>query len=206
MNERDPLTGFRTFEVTPAMLRTIDALAELSDDDLNGVSRMCEGLRGMAEQCLVERGDDSKAVYFILEGRVKVTQYSSSDREVVFREMSAGQMVGELAAISGELRSADVWTLDETKVVRISAAGFWQVMYRYPAAMRRIARHLVKLLYSLSERVFEHDSLKVDSRIHAELLRMANEHGIEGMRAEIDPAPTRQARPPPGHHAIRSQQ
>ena len=190
MNERDPLSGMRTFSVTPEMLRGIDVLAELDDDDLGGVARLCEGLRCMPGQCLVGRDDDSKAVFFILEGRVKVTNYSRSDREVVFREMAAGEMVGELAAISGRRRSAEVWTLEETTVARISMGAFWQLM-SYPAAMRRIAGHLVELVHSLSERVFEHDSLKVDSRIHAELLRMAQRQGAGGNRTEIVPAPTR---------------
>lgn len=192
MAERDPATGFRLFDVTPAMLRGIEVLAELDDEQLTEVSALCDGLHCMPDQFLLGRDGDPRCVYFILDGRVKITTYSSSEREVVFREMAAGQMVGELAAISGRRHSADVWTVDETKVARISDAGFRELMLAHPAATQRIARHLVELVYSLSERVFEHDSLRVDSRIHAELLRMARCTSANGVEAEISPAPTRE--------------
>ena len=121
---------------------------------------------------------------------MKIVSYSGSEREVLFREMSAGDMLGELAAISGKPRSAGVWTLEETRVARLSTVSFWQLMSTNSAVMQAIMRHLVELVYALTDRVFEHDSLKVESRIHSELLRMGRERGIENNQAVIDPAPT----------------
>ncbi len=192
MRERDPFSGQRMFDVKPELLRKVSVFTNLSDEELDRVSRMCDGLLYMPGQCVVARSDNSKSVYFILEGRVKIVNYASGEREVLFREMSTGQMFGELAAISGEPRSAEVWTVEETRVARISASEFWHLMSTNSTALKAILQHIVGLMYSLSERVFEHDSLKVGSRIHAELLRLARAHGIANNRAEISPAHTRE--------------
>lgn len=192
MSERDKYSGHRLFKVTPQQLRRISVLSTLGDEELLGLSQLCDGLLCMPDQCLVGQTDDTRSVFFILEGRVRIVSYAGSEREVLFREMSAGDMLGELAAISGEPRSALVWTIEETRVARLSIASFWQLISTNTVVMQAILQHLVELIYALSERVFEHDSLKVGTRIHAELLRMDRERGIEKNRAVINPAPTQE--------------
>ena len=192
MSERDEHSGHRLFDVTLQQLRRTSVLSTLGDQELSELSRLCDGLLCMPDQCLVSPTDDTRSVYFILEGRVRIANDSASDREVLFREMAAGDMFGELAAISGAPRSAGVWTIEETRVARLSTASFWQLITTDTVVMRAILQHLVELVYALTKRVIEHDSLKVESRIHAELLRMGRERGIENNQAVIDPAPTQE--------------
>jgi CRP-like cAMP-binding protein len=51
-----------------------------------------------------------------------------------------------------------------------------------------ILRHLTTQVRALTERVFEFSTLAVRNRVHAELLRLARDHG--GNDAVICPAPT----------------
>jgi CRP-like cAMP-binding protein len=51
-----------------------------------------------------------------------------------------------------------------------------------------ILRHLTTQVRALTERVFEFSTLAVRNRVHAELVRLARDHG--GNDAVIRPAPT----------------
>ena len=190
MNARDWICEQRRFTVTPEHLIEVRVLADLAAEELIGTSQLCEGILYRPEQCLVSHSDESRAVYFIVEGRVKIVSYADSEREVLFREMSAGEMIGELSAISGKPRSVGVWTVEETKVARLSVDNFWHLVSTNPTVTREILRHLAGLVHALTERVFEHDSLRVRSRVHAALLRFSRAAVEENNCAVIEPAPT----------------
>ena len=50
-------------------------------------------------------------------------------------------------------------------------------------------RRLVRCVRDLTERVFAFSTLGVQNRLHAELLRLARDAGMDGNTARIDPAP-----------------
>ena len=52
-------------------------------------------------------------MYFVVEGEVRATSYSLEGKEVIFRDIVAGEMFGEYAAIDGRPRAADVVALDK---------------------------------------------------------------------------------------------
>jgi hypothetical protein len=59
----------------------------------------------------------------------------------------------------------------------------------HPSVMLAVLHHLTARIRELTERVFEFSTLAVRNRVHAELVRLAREHG-GGKQAVIRPAPT----------------
>ena len=49
---------------------------------------------------IIHEADTNDLVYFILQGRVKVTNFSEKGREVWHNELVEGQTFGELAALT----------------------------------------------------------------------------------------------------------
>ena len=80
---------------------------------------------------------------------------------------------GELAAIDGEPRSAHVVSLSQSTLARLNAKDFWHILMKYPSVAKNTYQYLSGLVRLLSERVIELTTLGVNSRIHAELLRLA---------------------------------
>jgi CRP/FNR family cyclic AMP-dependent transcriptional regulator len=66
---------------------------------------------------------------------------------------------------------------------------FWSLLQDHPGVMVKVARMLTATIRSLSERLFELSTLGIQNRVHAEVLRLAREVGIERNAATIDPAP-----------------
>jgi CRP/FNR family cyclic AMP-dependent transcriptional regulator len=108
---------------------------------------------------------------------------------VTFRDSSAGEYFGDIAAIDGLPRSADVMALESTLLALMSPAVFRKLLRDQPTVTERILQRLVSLVRSLSERVIDLSTLGVQHRIHAELLRLAHEAGVQGNQARLDPAP-----------------
>jgi CRP-like cAMP-binding protein len=108
---------------------------------------------------------------------------------VSFRDIGAGDFFGEVAAIDGAPRSADVVALESTLLAAMPPAVFRRLLREEPAVAERMLLRLVGLVRALSERVIDLSTLGVQNRIHAELLRLAREAGISGNAARIDPAP-----------------
>lgn len=162
----------------------------LGSADRDVFARLCRWRRYAAHQYIVGHQDETNDVYFIVEGRVRVTVFSPSGKEISFRDLPAGKSFGELSAIDGGPRSATVIALCDTVVAAMSAASFRRVLIDHPDVAAKTMRHLAGLVRKLSERVFEFSALAVRNRIHAELLRLARDQGIEGDSGLIAPAPT----------------
>lgn len=171
-------------------LATIEIFRDLDRAGLSAIARQCAWRTYAAEQQIVGQLDESREVYFVLSGRARVNLYSPDGGDVTFRDIGPGDIFGELAAIDGAPRSANVVALVDTTIASLRANEFWQVLRDHPAVAAATLRRLVRLVRSLSERVYEFSTFAVRNRIHAELLRLCRDHTIAANQATIDPAPT----------------
>jgi CRP-like cAMP-binding protein len=170
-------------------LRSVALLDGLPVERLDALARECAWRRCAPEQQIISREADDRDLYLIVAGRVRVTTYSAGGRQVTFRDIGAGDYFGEVAAIDGEPRSADVIALESTLVASMPPAVFWRLAREEPPVAERMLLRLASLVRGLSERVIDLSTLGVQNRIYAELLRLAREAGVAGNAARIDPAP-----------------
>jgi len=170
-------------------LRSVELLAGLAAERLDALARECAWRRCATGQQIISREADDRDLYLIVGGRVRVTTYSAGGRQVTFRDIGVGDCFGEVAAIDGAPRSADVIALESTLVAAVPPAVFWRLVREEPAVAERVLRRLAGLVRILSERVIDLSTLGVQNRIHAELLRLARAAGASGNIVRIDPAP-----------------
>jgi CRP-like cAMP-binding protein len=171
-------------------LTEIEIFRDLDRAELAAIARRCAWRTYAAEQQVVGQLDETRDVYFVISGRVRANLYSPDGQDVTFRDMATGEMFGELAAIDPAPRSANIVALAPTTLASISAKEFAQVLRDHPTVAAATLRRLVRLVRSLSERVYEFSALAVRNRIHAELLRLCRDQMTAANEATIDPAPT----------------
>jgi CRP/FNR family transcriptional regulator, cyclic AMP receptor protein len=183
-----------TSKLTPAEpsilgLKRVRLLEGVPAPALEKLARQCRWRRFAAGHRVISRQAPDQDVYLIISGRVRVTSFSASGRQVTFRDIPAGDWFGDFAAIDGLSRSADIVALDAALVAAMPPAIFRELLHSHPAVCDRMLNRLVTSVRELTERVFDLSTLGVQNRVHAELLRLAREAGIRGNVARLDPAP-----------------
>lgn len=170
-------------------LRSIELLQGLAPEKLDALARQCVWRNYEAGKRIISRNAADRDVYFLVAGRVRITTYSLGGRQVTFRDIGAGEILGEVAALDERPRSADVIALEPALVASLAGAAFRKLLAEEPQLGSRVMKRLACLVRSLSERVIDLSTLGVQNRIHAELLRLARAAGVARNRARLDPGP-----------------
>ena len=177
-------------EVNERTLIGIKVFEHLAAERRGEIAAKCHAQRYDAQAQIVSQQDQTDDVYFVVSGKVRATLFSEAGREVIFQDLKSGDMFGELAAIDARPRSTSVIALQETVLATMPGAAFREVLEIYPDVAVATMRRLTKLVRDHCERIFEFSTLGVKNRIHAELLRLAQENPREEDQVTIADAPT----------------
>ncbi len=139
-------------------------------------------------QVLLAVGLPATDVYLVVEGCVSVSLVSAQGRETVLRSIGPGEIFGELAAIDGEPRSADVAASENTMLQVIPGRVFVSLIESEPRLALWLARYLAQQVRYLTNRIYELSTMAVGTRLQAELVRLAEPDGNGG--ATITRIPT----------------
>ena len=145
-----------------------------------------------ASTMIVSEEDEDDDVFFILSGRVRAATYTASGREVMLSDMRSGEGFGQLAAIDGKPRSTNIVALEDSRIARMTAAQFNEVLETNRDVLRAHLTYLVELVRSLSARVVGVTALSARQRLIAELLRLAVPQPGNPDAAVVEPLPTQQ--------------
>lgn len=170
-------------------LTDIRLLTELSGDEVDVIEKNCRWKTYGASEQIIDQHSDSRDIFFVAEGRVRVVNYSLSGREITFDDLEPGSHFGELAAIDGLPRSASVMSLVETRIASLPAEQFQSVILQHPNIALKLMKHLAHLVRTSTSRIMELSTLGANNRIHADLLRMARKVTTDDLTASISPIP-----------------
>ena len=121
-----------------------------------------------------DTGDD---VFFVLEGLARAGTFTDNGREVFYSDLPQGVAFGIFAAIDGKPRSANVFAREDSRIARLSAAQFREVLYGNQRVNEAFMRYLVDRIRDLSSRMAEATTLSTEQRLCAQLLRMSQKTG-----------------------------
>ena len=156
----------------------------------------CHIRRFMAGQVIFDTDDDSRDVYFVLQGLVRVVIFSPGGREVAFNVVGAGVCFGELSALDGEPRSASCVARTNAELAVMSAGAFQRLCCDYPEAALTMMRHLSAMVRKSTGRILDLSVVAANNRVQGEMLRLAREVAGEKPSATL--------RPPPIHAEVAS--
>ncbi|MCY1643856.1 Crp/Fnr family transcriptional regulator [Methylorubrum sp. SL192] len=166
--------------------------------DLSPFETRCHWRRFDENETLVDYDDISTDVYFLAMGEVRILNRSQSGKEVILGEMRVGAFFGELAALDGIGRSANVTALTRGEVCVVPAPVFRQIVFASEVIADRLFRLLAKRVRELNTRLMEHALLDLRHRLYAELLRLSVPRAGQGS----DSVGERVVTPPPYHHVL----
>lgn len=130
-------------EVMPTLLGPLDG------DVMAAIERQGSWVSLSQGEVLFRRGDPGDAWYVVTSGRLAVVEPAIDHRpDHLLAEVGRGEALGELALLTGEARSATVYALRDSELVRFSMSDFSELLAAVPqvldAVLRTLAQRLVR--------------------------------------------------------------
>ncbi|MGA2851927.1 MAG: Crp/Fnr family transcriptional regulator [Terracidiphilus sp.] len=119
------------------------------------------------------------SVFYLLEGRVKLSMNSSSGRRLILGIAHPGDTLGLAATLSGDRYDKTAEAVSPCKLASISRESFLDLLARHPAAYKNVVRELCR------DRARAHEQLRtfgLAATAPAKLARLLLEWGDRGRK------------------------
>jgi predicted acylesterase/phospholipase RssA len=133
-------------EATRRLVDETDVFACLGAEARAFIAERLEPMTVAGGDELIVQGDDADALYIIALGRLRVTMTRDDGSEVVLAERGRGEVVGEMALVSNEQRSATVTAVRDSQVLRFPTEAFLQLVQEHPESLRELTTQFVRRL------------------------------------------------------------
>ncbi|MBX2838772.1 MAG: Crp/Fnr family transcriptional regulator [Gammaproteobacteria bacterium] len=133
------------------LLRHVDLFGHLTDEQLSILDDQARTVQFRKNAIVMTEGDAGESMYVIVKGLVKVFVSDSDGKELVLYQEGPGSVIGDIALLDDEPRSASVSTLEDTSALMISKPSFQQCLHDNPDMAIRIIRSLTLRLRQATE-------------------------------------------------------
>jgi CRP-like cAMP-binding protein len=158
---------------------------EVPDEDREGVEQLGWVRAFAAGMVILRKSEASSHVILLRRGYAKVVCHADDGYQVVLGIRDPGDLVGELAALDGEPRSASVYAISDVDALVIPSGRFYGFVRAHPDTA--MALHT-----TLSARLREADRYRtsaatepVERRLAALLLDLGGRYGAPGPAGAI---------------------
>jgi len=159
------------------LLGSVSILASLGERDLDTLLAATTTKRLKAKEILFRKGDPGNQLYGILAGSLKITTTGTDGKDVMFNLMGPGEVLGEIALLDSEERSATVVAVEPTELLTLHRRDLIPFLESHPRATIGLAGVLAATVRRLSERAEDSQTMPLPGRIAKRLLALSEEHG-----------------------------
>lgn len=171
-------------------LASVTLLRKLPAEAIQRLDQLCVWRVANPGDPILSRDSHSSDVFFIVKGRARVVNYSASGREVAFATAEAGDYFGELSAIDGHPRSANVVALDECRFAQMPPQVFRDVVRSDAEIALAVMEKLTAIVRSCDDRIMDLATLSAYQRVYLELLKLRKPDPVRPNSWLIYPLPT----------------
>jgi len=126
-----------------AFLAATELFADLDTESLSALASVLEPASFAGGETLFEAGDRADCLYFVVHGRVRVSVQTDGVTRVL-GEIGRGDVVGEMAPITGGVRTASVFALRDSELLRLSKSSFERVAMSHPRLLLMMSRRAIQ--------------------------------------------------------------
>jgi len=132
------------------MLQNTPLWSGLTGQDLGLVAKYAEERNFENGQTIVTKGEPGNGFYMVLSGSVEVRSGGQT-----LSKLGPGQFFGEMSIFDNQPRSADVVTVEPSKILVLSANAFKTLVFANPRIALKMLQELSRRLRSTDEKLSE---------------------------------------------------
>jgi CRP/FNR family transcriptional regulator, cyclic AMP receptor protein len=172
--------------IIPLLMQT-DLFGGLDKVYVEACAAVFHEIRFGKGETLFARGEMSSRLYLIAEGRVRLAVMTDEGRELSFRHATAGSLIGEIAALDGEPRSADAQALSDVLAYSLERNALTELCAAHPAILTALVRFLCRRVRDTSSQLEAIALYPIETRLARFLLLALGDRKAEaGKRIPLD--------------------
>lgn len=124
------------------LLAQTNLFVALAGPALDQLASNTEVLDLASGETLMSAGDPADSLYIVAVGRLRVALPNGT----VVNDISRLEPVGEISLLSGEPRTANVYAVRDSRLLKIGRAALYEVFARHPSALLTMSRMVIARL------------------------------------------------------------
>ena len=149
--------------------------ANLPGSAISDIEAMCKWQEFGPDEAIIDASltPPRDAVYFVVSGAVRVATSMGQTGEIAFIDLGAGAQFGELSAIDGQPRSANVFAKEYCIIASVEAAQFKEILLSNPQVAIALLQHFTSIIRNNNKRIVDLSTRTDVQRVYSEILRIS---------------------------------
>ncbi|MEM7426311.1 MAG: Crp/Fnr family transcriptional regulator [Pseudomonadota bacterium] len=175
------------------LLRNHILLQALSDDELDRLARYSRTRELEPGELIFRKGDPGDSMAVVIDGRVVIGSTSIEGKELVLNIIHSGDVLGEIAFIDGEDRTADAKALEKTEILVLERRHFLPLLEDRQQLAMELLGVLCKRLRNTTDQIEDTAFYELKIRLARKLVSFAEHYGADDGEAEHVALPVNQS-------------
>jgi len=171
-----------TGNLTTALLSEIPLFSNLTPGELQRLRGYLHARTFPADTNLMTVEQPGEVAYVILSGTVKVHVEQADGSDVILAILGHGEVVGEMSLVDRAGRSANVVTMEDSTLIWLDRATFWECLQTMPGLTYNLASMLSRRLRVANAQIQSLATQDVFGRVARQMLAFADEYGEQTER------------------------
>jgi CRP-like cAMP-binding protein len=167
------------------VLGNVSVFAGLDDPALDALMEITSTRRLPAGHTLFRKGAEGTQLYGVLRGRLRISAAGEDGREMTFGFSEPGEVIGEIALLDSNPRSATVTVVSDCELLTLDRRDLLPFLEHHPVVAIQMARVLAGRLRRLSEMAEDAMLRDLPVRLAKKLVAMADAGEPQGDIPEV---------------------
>jgi CRP/FNR family transcriptional regulator, cyclic AMP receptor protein len=167
-------------EGTAALFARLEMFSGLSAAELDQLAAVAVPRSYQGGEVVFREGDPGDTCHVVRSGSFKATKAHGDGRTIALTELRPGDMFGELALFSGELRSATIEAVEASSTVALLAEDIRRLLIDQPDIAVKMLASLAHRVRNANERIARQSFQGVAGRVASVLLAQVEARQAEG--------------------------
>ena len=173
----DKNSGRRSFPSDKlAVLRKHPIFCDLDAEAFDQLCRYAKHSTLKRGTTIVSKGDPGNSLIAVISGTVKISVSSPDGRSAIFNLIGPGEIIGEIAVLDGQARTADATANTNCEIFVIDRREFLPFVRSHPALAMKFIELLCAKLRWTSDQVEQVILQNLPGRLASALMRLAEKH------------------------------
>ncbi len=117
---------------------------ELSAESFKEILGMLEFVNIPGNRVLVQQGDPGDSMFILVQGRLQAEVETPNGPPKIIGEVTRGESVGEMALFTGDPRSATIYSLRDSILLRINKPTFDLLIRKFPTCAVELSKLIIQ--------------------------------------------------------------